>query len=155
MQISEFFFDVSRKHWPITHAKLRSRLRGNCTPPCKRFALQQHDGNFYLFSGIHHTADRTELLNSKEPITKFSGIPLKLIWLVNFDLGPPYRSRACSWLLGLMGRSLHSLKLSMPSSHYFLHQSFDGWICVCNSGGRLMKQVLIGQTLDIRRHRFT
>ena len=54
-----------------------------------------------------------------------------------------------------MGRSLRSLKLGMPSSHYFLHQSFDGWIRICNSGGRLVKQVLIGQTLDIRRHRFT
>ena len=53
-----------------------------------------------------------------------------------------------------MGRSLRGLKLSMPSSHYFLYQSFDGWIRICNSGGRLVKQVLIGQTLDIRRHRF-
>ena len=54
-----------------------------------------------------------------------------------------------------MGRSLSSLKLGVPSSHHFLYQSLDGWIRICNGGGRLMKQVLIGQTLDIRRHRFT
>ena len=149
MQISEFFFDVSRKCRPITHAKLRPRLRGNCAPPRQRFALQQHDGNFHLFSGIQHTAHRTELLNSEEPITKFSGISLELIWLVNFDLGLPYHSWARSWLLNLMGQSLRSLKLGMPSSHYFLHQSFDGWIRICNGGGRLVKQVLIGQTLDV------
>ena len=54
-----------------------------------------------------------------------------------------------------MGRSLSSLKLGMPSSHYFLHQSFDGWIRICNGGGRLVKQVLIGQTLNVRQHCFT
>ena len=83
---------MSRKRWQITQAKLCARLRGNCMPLCQRFALQQHDGNFHLFSGIRHTAHRTELLNSKEPITKLSGIPLELIWLVSFDLGPPYHS---------------------------------------------------------------
>ena len=88
VQISEFFFNVSRKCRPITHAKLRPRLRGNCAPPRQRFALQQHDGNFHLFSGIRHTAHCTELLDSEEPITKFSSVSLELIWLVNFDLGP-------------------------------------------------------------------
>ena len=145
---------MSRKCQPIAHTKLRPRLRGNCTPPHQRFALQQHDGNFHLFSGIRHTAHHTELLNSEEPITKFSTVPLKLIWLVNFDLGPPYRSWARSWLLNLMGQSLRSLKLSMSSSHYFLYQSFDGWVCVCDIGGCLVKQVLVGQTLDIHCHRF-
>ena len=53
-----------------------------------------------------------------------------------------------------MGQSLCSLKLGMPSSHYFLYQPFDGWVRICDSGGGLVKQVLIGQTLDIRRHRF-
>ena len=155
VQISEFFFDVSRKCRPITHAKLRPRLRGNCAPPRQRFALQQHDGNFHLFSTIRHTAHCTELLDSEEPITKFSSVSLELIWLVNFDLGSPYCPRACSRLLNLMGRSLSSLKLGVPSSHHFLYQSLDGWIRICNGGGRLMKQVLIGQTLDICRHRFT
>ena len=139
MQISEFFFDVSRKCRPITHAKLRPRLRGNCAPPRQRFALQQHDGNFHLFSAIRHTAHCTELLDSEQPITQFSGVSLELIWLVDFDFSPPYRAWAYSRLLSLMGRSLRSLKLGMPSSHYFLHQFFDGWIRICNSGGRPLK----------------
>ena len=139
VQISEFLFNVSRKRRPIAHAKLCPRLRGNCAPPRQRFALQQHDGNFHLFSTIRHTAHRTELLDSEQPITQFNGVSLELIWLVDFDFSPPYRSWAYSRLLSLMGRSLCSLKLGMPSSHYFLHQSFDGWIRICNSGSRPLK----------------
>ena len=121
MQISEFFFDVGRKHWPVTHAKLCPRLRGNCAPPHQHFPLQQHDGNFHLFSRVQYTTHRTEVLNSEEPITKFSRISLKLIWLVYLHLGPLYHSWACGWLLGLMGRSLRHLKLSMPPGNYFLY----------------------------------
>ena len=57
-------------------------------PPRQRFPLQQHHGNFHLFSPVQYTAHRTELLHSEELITKFSRVALELIWFVYLHLGP-------------------------------------------------------------------
>ena len=152
MQVSEFFFNMGCKRQPVAHAKLHPGLSQNCAPPHQCFPLQQHHGNFDMLSCIGGTTHHTELLHSEEPITKSSRVALELIWFIYLHLGPPYRSWTCDWLLGLMGWSLRHLKLGMPSCNYLLHQSFDGRVCICGCGGRLLEQVLIGQTLDVRCH---
>ena len=135
----------TRQAMPRTQWKLHATMLVLCLTEAVRQLL--------LIQSYQRHPSLTELLHSEKLITKFSRVALKLIWFIYLNLGSPYRSWTHGWLLGLMGWSLRHLKLGMPSCNHFLHQSLDGWVRVCDCGGHLLKQVLIAQTLDVRRHR--
>ena len=79
---------MGSKWHPVTYAKLRPGLSGNCTPPCQRFPLQKHHGNLDLFGQIRDTTHSTDLLHSEKPITQFGRVAFQLIWFINLHFGP-------------------------------------------------------------------